>query len=152
MAIPCFLWGAARSGTNAITWALESSANFTCYNEDDHAAFDDYFLRGNDVLADIVAHSDRPRVFFKAFSDTPRASTVMRFFPSARALYSIRRPTDTIASFVQEFGETAKLWIERFADAEAGNSGALLRLGASNREIYDRIRYEAAKATAPIRR
>jgi hypothetical protein len=149
---PCFLWGSARSGTNLICWTLEQSPLIECYNEDNENAFDNYFLRPNDVLTSLVSRSTRPQIFFKSFSDTPRAAELMGFFDRAKALYAVRNPIDTIASFAQAFGDLVHIWEARFEDAAAGRPGALLRLGASSRERYRLIRSSAQAAVARLQR
>lgn len=102
---PCFLWSTARSGTNIVTAALVNSPDITCYNEDDPKAFEIFLLRDDATVQKILSEATTPNVFFKSFGDTPRAQHLMDLFPDARAVYLLREPKDTIASFVQEFGE-----------------------------------------------
>jgi hypothetical protein len=102
---PCFLWSTARSGTNIVTAALVNSPDITCYNENDPKAFEIFLLRDDDTIARILREASTPNVFFKCFGDTPRAPHLMSLFPDARAIYLLREPQDTIASFVQEFGD-----------------------------------------------
>lgn len=102
---PCFLWSTARSGTNIVTAALVNSPDITCYNENDPKAFEIFLLRDDDTIAKILREASTPNVFFKCFGDTPRAPHLMTLFPDARAIYLLREPQDTIASFVQEFGD-----------------------------------------------
>lgn len=145
--MPYFLWGAARSGTNLINRTLAQSDEFTCYNEDDSRAFRGFLLHSNVVLNTLLFESATPRVFFKSFADTPRAPDVMRFFPTAKALYAIRSPLDTIASFVEEFGETGRIWHGWFLQASEGEDSLLLRLGSCDRVLYNEIRDSAGIAS-----
>lgn len=150
-AMPCFLWGAARSGTNLINRILAQSNEFTCYNEDDSRAFHRFLLRNNAVLNSLILESTTRSVFFKSFADTPRGPDVMGFFPTARALYAIRNPLDTIASFVEAFGETSRIWHGWFLQAAAGEDSLLLRLGCCDRVLYNEIRESADLACRRLR-
>ncbi len=143
---PCFLWGAARSGTNVITDHLARSPDIECCNEDDPRAFDNFFLFDPTILEGLIARSHAKAVFFKSFNDTPRAPEVMARFPSARAIYTIRRPEDTIDSFAAAWGEWGRvLWANRLTEAALGRPGMLTRLGASDPAIARAIRDSAAE-------
>lgn len=118
---PLFLWGAARSGTNIVTWTLEKAPDVVCYNEDHPAAFENFFLRDDATVAKVIAECPGRVAFLKAFNDTPRAIHVMRKFPTARAVYIVRKPADTIASWVGEFSEQGTAnWINAWTWQAAG--------------------------------
>ncbi len=151
-ALPCFLWGAARSGTNVITRNLARSTGVACFNEDDPRAFDNFFLLDGVILDELVVNSRAKAVFFKSFNDTPRAREVMARFPTARAIYAIRAPEDTIASFASTWREDGGvLWANRLIEASLGRPGMLTRLGASDPGIARAIRDAATEAVALLR-
>lgn len=127
--MPFFLFGAARSGTNAITWALEKSPDIAVKNEDNTEYFDHFLLKSNPHIESALTSSAPKPVLFKCFHDTPRARYLFENFPDSRAIYAIRQPSDCIGSFVNEFGQAgADLWMERFVSAAKGRSGMLLHI------------------------
>src|SRR5262245_52821529 len=106
-----FLFGAARSGTNAVTWRLEADPEVDCINEDNPIAFDSYQLCSIPTVRGVVARSEKKLVFFKSFHDTLRSHQLIAAFPGGRAIYSLREPRATIASFVREFGDAGRhIW------------------------------------------
>jgi len=116
-----FLWGAARSGTNAITNHLKLSPDVTSFNEDNPAAFDSFCLRPDVVIEDLVRAAKTRVVYFKAFNDTLRADLAMARFPGSKGIYAIRKPQDCIASFMREFGEFGRLnWIDALSQSANG--------------------------------
>lgn len=126
---PLFLFGAARSGTNAITWALQESDQIVVKNEDSADCFDQFTLKDKFVIDAILKESAPKPVFFKSFHDTPRARQLLEHYPNSRAIYSIRQPRDCIGSFVNEFGKTGTdLWIQRFSLAAEERRGLLLHI------------------------
>lgn len=132
---PCFLWSTARSGTNIVTAALANSPDICCYNEDDPKAFEIFLLRDDDTIKAILQEANTPAVFFKSFGDTPRASHLMDLFPDARAVYLLRRPVETIASFVQEFGDMGReAWSTVFRSHVDGHPIHSFRHGGADRQ------------------
>jgi hypothetical protein len=151
--LPCFLWGIARTGTNLVCWALEKADGIQCFNENRDEAFTDYFLRANPVLARLVEGCPTGRIFFKSFNDTPRADAVMDFFPTARAIYTIRRPDHAIYSFDREFGDMGFVeWQRRFGDAAAGRPGRLLEMAGRSPALHELIRRTSAEAVRMLDR
>jgi len=127
--VPFFLFGAARSGTNALTWALETSDQISVRNEDSPDCFDQFVLRDKIDIDAVLAKSAPKPVFFKSFHDTPRARCLLESYPGSRAVYLIRQPGDCIGSFVNEFGEAgARVWLQRFSSAAKERGGILLRM------------------------
>lgn len=127
--VPFFLFGAARSGTNALTWALEKSDQISVRNEDSPDCFDQFALRDKVYIDAVLSNSAPDPVFFKSFHDTPRARYLLESYPGSRAVYMIRQPADCIGSFVNEFGNAGALvWLERFSSAANERGGMLLHM------------------------
>lgn len=123
-----FLFGAARSGTNAITWALETASDIEVFNEDNTKAFIQFRLHDNFVLDNLRRRCEKEAIFFKAFSDTSRYWAIMNFFPEARAIYAVREPLETIASFRREFGSAGvDFWLNAWRDLVDYDAGLLLQ-------------------------
>jgi len=124
-----FLFGAARSGTNALTWALQASDQIVIKNEDSIDCFDQFTLKDDFAIEAVLREAAPKPVFFKSFHDTPRAKLLLGLHPGSRAIYSIRQPSDCIGSFVNEFGKAgAELWFERFTSAADERRGLLLHV------------------------
>ncbi len=122
---PYFLFGAARSGTNALTWALERSGTLSVFNENDDRCFVQFLLMDEPILDNLIETSEVIPCFFKSFHDTPRAQLLINRY-DAKAIYSVRSPLDCIGSFVNEFGSAgASLWVRRFEQAASGCGFAL---------------------------
>lgn len=127
MSTPHFLFGAARSGTNAITWALESSDHISVKNEDSADSFDQFLLKDKSAIEAVLKASAPKPAFFKCFHDTPRARYLLGEYLNSRAIYAVRQPSDCIGSFVNEFGQAgADIWMKRFVSAARDRRGRLL--------------------------
>lgn len=143
---PRFLFGAARSGTNALTWALEKSGELAVFNEDNPKCFVQFMLMDRPILDAVLRSAGAGKVFFKSFHDTPRARVLFEHYPEARAVYSIRNPLDCIGSFVQAFGESgAMVWLGRFEHAATDHCGFALQMCRGDAAAFsiaiDRARY-----------
>ena len=124
-----FLFGAARSGTNALTWALEQSDKIIVKNEDSSDCFERFALKENPIIDAILEGAESKSIFFKCFHDTPRARQLLEYYPGSRAVYLLRQPRDCIGSFVNEFGEAgANSWITHFTLAAEERRGLLLHV------------------------
>lgn len=120
-----FLFGAARSGTNALTWALEKNGALSVFNENDDRCFIQFLLMDETILDSLISQREGKICFFKCFHDTPRAQVLLNRY-EAKAVYSIRSPRDCIGSFVHAWGEVgANLWLKRFEEASHGYGFAL---------------------------
>jgi len=124
-----FLFGAARSGTNALTWTLQESDQIVVKNEDSADCFDNFALKDRSVIEAILHEAAPKPVFFKCFHDTPRARYLLENFSDSRAVYSIRQPRDCIGSFINEFGQAGvDVWLDRFEVAARDRKGLLLHI------------------------
>jgi hypothetical protein len=107
-AIPVFVFGEMRSGTNMLTDCLDRSMRTAIYNETDDEAFEDYVLRSNDVVGRMIERSRASHVVFKALADSSRAIELMRVFPATRAIWIFRNYQDVVNSAMRKWTEHKK--------------------------------------------
>ena len=106
-AVPVFLVGLQRSGTNMIVRGLERSPRFEVHNENDRAAFRRFRLRPDPEIRDLVMRSRHPFVLFKPLCDSHHVGELLDHLgtPSpARAIWAVRSVDDRVRSAVQKFG------------------------------------------------
>lgn len=101
------------------TWQLD------IYNENNPAAFEDWFLRDLPTIHQLVSESHAPIVLFKPILETYRASHLLKSFPDSRIIFAFRHYHDVINSSLKKFGEMNRIshvnsWIQddfsEFAD------------------------------------
>ncbi|MFZ0544618.1 MAG: hypothetical protein WAM60_04240 [Candidatus Promineifilaceae bacterium] len=102
--IPAFLIGCGRSGTSMLVLQLGRSWQLDIYNENNSAAFENWFLRPLPVIQQLVAASRAPIVLFKPILETYRACLLLEQFPNAKILFTFRHYDDVINSSIKKFG------------------------------------------------
>jgi Sulfotransferase family len=100
---PLFLLGMQRSGTNFALHVVSTIAGVKIFNEDNDAAFAQFFLRADPVISALVTSNDGSVCLFKAISDSLRFRALKTAFPNAGFIYIFRRPKEVIDSYAQEF-------------------------------------------------
>ena len=123
---PAFLIGCGRSGTSMLVTQLGRSWQLDIYNENNSAAFENWFLRDLPVIQKLVAGSRAPVVLFKPILDTYRACLLLKHFPEAKFLFAFRHYDDVVNSSLKKFGPADRInhvnsWVNddfsEFADA-----------------------------------
>lgn len=111
-AMPVFVVGLQRSGTNMIVRGFEESPAFEVHNENDQRVFDRFRLKGLPEVRQVVGSSDHEFVLMKPLCDSHRTNEL---------LDDLGSPTPGKA-----------LWIYRDVDSRARS--ALAKFGSANRE------------------
>ena len=106
---PAFLIGCGRSGTSMLVLQLGRSWQLDIYNENNTAAFENWFLRDFSVIRQLVADSRAPVVLFKPILDTYKACLLLEQFPSAKILFAFRHYNDVINSSLKKFGPADRI-------------------------------------------
>jgi hypothetical protein len=106
---PAFLIGCGRSGTSMLVTQLGRSWQLEIYNENNSAAFDNWFLREFPVIEQLVAGSHAPIVLFKPILETYRACLLLEHFPEAKIIFAFRHYYDVINSSLKKFGAANRL-------------------------------------------
>lgn len=100
---PVFLVGNGRSGTSMLVFHLTRSWHIDLFNEDNPAAFENWFLRDFETIDALVAASYAPIVLLKPIKDTYRIHRLQARFPNCKVLFSCRHFDDVINSSLKRF-------------------------------------------------
>jgi hypothetical protein len=106
-AVPVFVVGVQRSGTNMLLRGLETSPEVEAHNEDDATAFRRFRLRSDEEIRALVSGSGHAFVLFKPLCDSHRVPELLDGLgtPSAgKAIWIYRRYEGRARSAVATFG------------------------------------------------
>ena len=152
-AMPVWLVGVQRSGTNMLARGLETAPEFQVHNESDRRAFRRFRLRPDHELAMLVMSSRHPYVLFKPLCDSHRAAELLDRMPvlvAGRAIWAYRDVDGRARSAVAKFGD-ANLRVLREITAGASPRWQAQRLSPDSLELlasFDYQRMSAADAAA----
>ena len=154
LAVPIYVVGVQRSGTNMLVRGFGLSPEFEIHNEDDRRAFDRFRLRPTDVIRSLVERSGHAFVLFKPLCDSHRVGELLDSLgaPSrGRAIWIYRRMEGRVRSAVATFGTNNLDVLRAIAAGRAegrwhaeGISSANIRLIRSF--DYDRLSPESGAA------
>lgn len=102
-AVPVFVLGEMRSGTNMLTEAFERTPGTDVYNENDEAAFEHFELRELAAIEDLIRGSRGSHVVFKSIADNARTIELLDTFPGARVVWIYRRWQDVVNSALRKW-------------------------------------------------
>jgi hypothetical protein len=108
-AMPVYLVGAQRSGTNMVVRGLQGCPEFEVYNENNDRAFDSFRLRSDATIASIILSSRHRYVLFKPLIDSYRVDALLddlHVDTPGRALWVYRNVDDRVRSSLAKFGDT----------------------------------------------
>lgn len=100
---PIFLVGNGRSGTSMLVFHLTRSWCIDLYNEDNPAAFEQWFLRDFATIDHLIAESPAPIVLLKPIKDTYQIRNLQAHYPASKVLFACRHFDDVINSSVKRF-------------------------------------------------
>ena len=152
-AIPVFLVGVQRSGTNMLVRGLEANPAVEVRNENDRKAFRQFRLRDERVIGDLVNESRHQYVLFKPLCDSGRIAAVvdrLPVVPSARVIWAWRDVDARARSAVAKFGDANRRALREIAAGTGDQSWQALGLSEHSRQLlaefdYDELTdYEAA--------
>ena len=121
-AVPVFLVGVQRSGTNMLTRGLERAPEVEVHNENDREAFERFRLRPVPVIRDIVVGSKHAFALFKPLCDSHRTLELLDELetPSpGRAIWAYRAFEGRVRSSVAKFGDSNLRALQRIAEGTA---------------------------------
>jgi hypothetical protein len=122
-AVPVFVVGVQRSGTNMLVRGLERSPEFEVRNENDREAFDRFHLRPDPEIRALVERSGQAYVLFKPLIDSHRTSLLLDGLgtPSpGRAIWAYRDVDGRVRSSVAKFGDSNLQALRRIAAGDTG--------------------------------
>lgn len=100
---PIFLIGCGRSGTDLIVENLSRSPELDVYNETHPKAFDNWRLREDSVIRDLIKNSRATGVLLKPIVQTHHAQRMLNFSSDSKLVFACRNPWDTINSMIHFF-------------------------------------------------
>ena len=103
-ALPVYVVGAQRSGTNMFGECLNRSLDVEYYPEKSPIAFDNFHLRDDGLIQELIRSSRHRYVVFKPLKDSHRVDDILRLAGHGRALWMYRRYQDRANSAVHRFG------------------------------------------------
>jgi len=106
-AVPIYLVGVQRSGTNMLVRGLEASPAFEVHTENDRRAFHRFILRSDEIVADVIRRSRHRYVLFKPLCDSHRVDELLALpgVRPGRAIWAYRDVDDRARSAVAKFGD-----------------------------------------------
>lgn len=121
-AVPVYVVGLQRSGTNMLMRGLDEAPETEVRNENDGALFTRFRIRSTDLLRDVVLRSRQQVVFVKPICDSHLVDTFLDLpgLPPGRALWVYRDVDARARSEVSKFGP-ANLWALRDIAAGLGD-------------------------------
>jgi hypothetical protein len=145
-AIPVFLVGVQRSGTNMLVRGLEATPAVEVRNENDRKAFQHFRLRGERVVGDLVNASRHQYVLFKPLCDSGRIAAVvdrLPVVPPARVIWAWRDVDARARSAVSKFGDANLRALRQIAAGEGDDLWQALGLSESSRQLLTEFDYDA---------
>jgi hypothetical protein len=143
-AVPVYLVGLQRSGTNMLARGLDTAPEFEVRNENDRTAFHLFQLRADEVVQRIVLDSRHRYVLFKPLCDSHRVDHLLddvRTPSPGRAIWAYRDVDGRVRSAVSKFGRNNLLVL---GDIAAGRGDAMWqaqRLSAETLEVLASFDY-----------
>lgn len=128
-AVPVFLFGVQRSGTNMVARGFRSSPEFEVFNENDKRAFTDFRIRPVDQIAPLVVGSRHRWILFKPLCDSHRAVELLEQLGDpvpGRALWVYRWVDPRVRSALAKFGDAN---LKALSQIAAGRTGGLWQAG-----------------------
>jgi hypothetical protein len=107
-AMPVWLVGVQRSGTNMVVRGLEASPEVEVRNENDGRAFDRFRLKADPVVRNVVLASRHRYVLFKPLCDSHRVDELLGLDTPTpgRAIWAYRGVDGRVRSALAKFGDT----------------------------------------------
>jgi hypothetical protein len=154
MAVPVFLVGVQRSGTNMVVRGLEALPEFKVYNENDRRAFHRFRLRSKTEIRELVERSGHRFVLFKPLCDSHRTNELLDDLgaPSpGRAIWAYRSVDGRVRSALAKFGSNNLLVLREIAGGRGDHLWQAQGLSEESLELirsydYDTLNAESAAA------
>jgi hypothetical protein len=143
-AVPVFLVGVQRSGTNMLVHGLERSPRFEVHNENDPDAFHRFRLRSDDRIRSIVTRSRHDFVLFKPLCDSHRTGTLLDGLgtPSpGRAIWAVRSVDGRARSAVAKFGDSNRRALAAIAAGQGAHLWQAQGMSEQTRALVERFDY-----------
>lgn len=153
-AVPVFLVGVQRSGTNMIVRGLEAAPEFQVYNENDRRAFERFRLRPLPTIRALVERSGHRYVLFKPLCDSHRTGELLDELGAhspGRAVWAYRSFDGRVRSALAKFGSNNLVVLREIAAGRGDHLWQAQGLSDESLDLirsfdYDRMNAESASA------
>lgn len=158
-AVPVYVVGLQRSGTNMLTRGLDGAPEVEVRGENDRTVFHRFRLRGDDELVRTVRRSRHRLVLVKPLCDSQHVDRLLDLpqIPGGRALWAFRDPDARARSEVARFGAANLRALQAIAAGDTAGRWQAERLDDAAVETVRRLRperltpYEGALAFWAVR-
>lgn len=137
-AVPVYLVGVQRSGTNMLARGIGARPEVEVHNENDRSAFQRYKLRDDEVVRSIVEASRHRLVLFKPLCDSHRVDRLLDDLGTTqpgRAIWIFRDVDARARSAVAKFGDSNLAVLRDLAQGEGLERWQVQRLSDSSRAL-----------------
>src|SRR5436309_12404449 len=136
-AMPVWLVGVQRSGTNMVVRGLEESPEVEVHNENDGAASDRFRLRPDPVVREIVLASRHRYVLFKPLCDSHRVDELLALGTPTpgRAIWAYRGVNGRVRSALAKFGDANLRVLTDIAAGRAADAWQAQRLSDHSLDV-----------------
>ena len=141
-AVPIFLVGVQRSGTNMLVRGLEADPSFDVCNENDRRAFQRFLLRPLPEIRELVSTSGNRFVLFKPLAESHRTPELLDGLGTGsapKAIWAFRDVDGRVRSAVSKFGENNLIALRSIAQGD-GDLDRSVSVGGPSQEMIDTIR------------
>jgi hypothetical protein len=147
-ALPVFVVGLQRSGTNMLLRGLQAAPEVEVRNENDRAVFSRFRLRSDEVLVEALCASRHQVVLVKPLCDSHRVGELLGLAGSrpGKAVWAYRDVDDRARSEVSKFGDSNLKALQRIA---TGTADADWQAGGLSAEAVELVRsFDCARMSA----
>jgi len=148
-AVPVWLVGLQRSGTNMLVRGLEAAPEFQVHNESDRRAFRRFRLRPDRELAAVVTASRHRYVLFKPLCDSHRVGELLDHLPvlaPGRAIWAYRDVDGRARSALAKFGDANLRVLREIAGGGGARRWQAQRLSEESLELLAGLDYQRMTA------
>jgi len=117
-AMPVFIVGAQRSGTNMFGDCFKRVLEIEYYPENNPIAFENYRLKNDKWVRELIEGSRYKYVLFKPLTDSHRVPELLDLVGRGKALWMFRRYEDRVNSSVKRFGDHNLRVLKDFSKGE----------------------------------
>lgn len=145
-ALPVYLVGVQRSGTNMLVRGLEAAPEFEVHNENDKSAFASYRLQPDEVVARLILRSRHRYVLFKPLCDSHRIDALLDTLPvpqHGKAIWAYRDVDGRVRSAISKFGDVNHRVLSEIARGEGRDRWQAQRISSENLALIGDFDYPA---------
>ncbi|MGV8908969.1 MAG: hypothetical protein ACOH1Y_08285 [Propionicimonas sp.] len=136
-AVPVYVVGLQRSGTNMLMRGFDTAPEVEVRNENDRRLFHRFRMRSDEVLREVVTRSRQAFVLVKPLCESHRVGELLDLpgMAPGRAVWVFRDVDDRSRSEVSKFGDSNLLALRRIAQGTSGADWQAQGLTESLREV-----------------